>query len=160
MPIVVRVAVPADAEFIANSNLAMALESENTRLDAARLRQGVAAVFSEPARGFYLVAEWDGARCGCLLVTTEWSDWRNAVFWWIQSVYVVPERRRRGVYAHMHAETLKRARAAGSVCGLRLYVDAQNRAAQATYKSLGMESSHYVLMEQTIESNANGPGAL
>ena len=151
MKIIVRPATPADLDFIADANLAMAKETEAKQLDAARLRRGVAAVFAQPANGFYMIAEADDHRCGCLLITTEWSDWRNAIFWWIQSVYVMPERRRSGVYARLHAVVLARARAAGTVCGVRLYVDAHNRTAQKTYEQVGMSASNYLLMEQLIE---------
>src|ERR1041385_5579327 len=120
---VVRTATMEDAEFLVRGNAQMALETEALTLDLDRLRRGVQAVFDNPARGFYLLAEANGQPVGQMLITYEWSDWRNGVFWWIQSVFTVPEWRRRGVFraVYTYAETL--ARQQGNVCGLRLYVD-------------------------------------
>ncbi|MFK2872170.1 GNAT family N-acetyltransferase [Dyella lipolytica] len=127
----------------------MAWETEQKRLDTQVLMRGVTAVFDEPRRGFYLMAERDGQAVGCLLVTFEWSDWRNGDFWWIQSVYVVPEARRGGVFRALHAEVARRASDAGAV-GLRLYVETENRRAQSTYRELGMAECHYLMYEQMI----------
>ena len=97
--------------------------------------------------GFYLIAEVEGRPAGQLLITTEWSDWRNGYFWWIQSVYVDVEYRRQGVYraldSHVHSEARRR----GDVCGLRLYVERNNQVAQQVYSSLDMHRSHYDLFE-------------
>ena len=142
-----RRARPADDGFIAASNAAMALESEGRALDAATLRAGAAAVLADAALGFYLVAEVDGRPAGQLLVTFEWSDWRNGLFWWIQSVYVRPEYRRRGVYRALHRYVESAARAAGNVCGLRLYVEVDNAAAQAVYREMGMSPTRYYMYE-------------
>ena len=136
MPDAIRIrrALPADAGFIVASNAAMALESEGRELDVDAL-------------GFYLVAEVDGRLAGQLLVTFEWSDWRNGMFWWIQSVYVRPEYRRRGVYRALHRYVSEAARAAGNVCGLRLYVAMDNAAAQAVYRDMGMSRTRYYIYE-------------
>jgi GNAT superfamily N-acetyltransferase len=107
-------------------------------------------VFDEPGQAFYLVAERDGATVGSLMITTEWSDWRNADFWWIQSVYVRPGERRAGVYTALHRDVRRRARAAEDVCGLRLYVERDNAAAQAAYEELGMEAPPYRMYEETL----------
>jgi ribosomal protein S18 acetylase RimI-like enzyme len=143
----VRPATPDDAAFLVRGNAQLALETEELSLDLDRLLSGVHALFDDPARGFYLIAEVDGTRVGQMMITTEWSDWRNGVFWWIQSVYTVPEFRRRGVfrslYAHVQAEALQH----DGVCGLRLYVDAHNEQAKATYRRCGMHETGYRLFE-------------
>ena len=145
--ITVRPATAGDAEFLARGNAEMAFETEGLSLNLERLRAGVRAVFDEPSRGFYLVAEANGTRAGQMMITYEWSDWRNGVFWWIQSVYTAPGMRRRGVFCALynHAESL--AQRDGSVCGLRLYVEAHNRAAQETYRRCGMRETVYKMFE-------------
>lgn len=143
----VRRGIPSDLETIAGFNAAMALETEGKTLDRERLRSGVAAVLADDRLGFYLLAEVRGRTAGQLMVTTEWSDWRNGYFWWIQSVYVESRFRRQGVYRaldhHVRTEAHKRA----DVCGLRLYVDRDNRVAQAVYASLDMQHSNYDMYE-------------
>ena len=154
----VRTATLADVERIAAFQQAMALETESKTLDAATLRQGIAAVFDAPQKGFYLVAVAGAAEGGAtpvvasLLITCEWSDWRNATFWWIQSVYVDAGWRRRGVYRAMYDHVLSLARARGDVCGIRLYVERTNAVAQKTYDRLGMHKSHYDLYEMDFTS--------
>lgn len=147
----VRAATPADAEAIAAFNRAMARETEDKGLDEAALLRGVRRALGDSVRGSYRVAELDGELAGCLLVTREWSDWRDAWFWWIQSVYVAPHARRRGVYGALHAHVLAQARAAGDVCGVRLYVERENGAAQAAYERLGMRRAHYHMYEQVLQ---------
>lgn len=142
-PIHLRDATRADIAFLVECNAAMALETEHKALDREVLSRGVAAVFDDPRRGFYLVAERGGAPAGCLLITYEWSDWRNGDWWWFQSVYVVPAARRSGVFRALHAEVERRARATKGVIGLRLYVERDNLRAQRTYASLGMEEEAY-----------------
>ena len=149
--IAVRRAVAADLDTLVRFNVAMAWETESKTLVADTLRRGVRAVLEDAGRGFYLVAEIEGRPAGQLLITTEWSDWRNAWFWWIQSVYVVPEFRRRGVYRALERQARQEALAAGNVCGLRLYVDRDNRAAQQVYVNLGMVHSNYDLYEVEFE---------
>jgi ribosomal protein S18 acetylase RimI-like enzyme len=146
----VRAAQPADAATIAAFNLAMARETEDKGLDEAALLRGVRRALGDPARGVYRVAELDGEIAGCLMLTREWSDWRDAWFWWIQSVYVTAASRRRGVYRALHAHVLDEARAAGDVCGVRLYVETENRTAQSTYESLGMRRAHYHMYELAL----------
>ena len=144
----VRPASLDDLEALVNFNVAMSLETEGKTLDMELLRQGTRAVFDSSQRGFYLVAEADGSPVGSLLVTYEWSDWRNGWFWWIQSVYVRPEWRRMGVYSAMHRWILDTAKSRPDVCGVRLYVDRNNHAARKTYRSLGMSESHYDMFEE------------
>ncbi|MEO7432549.1 MAG: GNAT family N-acetyltransferase [Dokdonella sp.] len=141
-----RDAGPRDVLFLVDSNRAMALETEGRRLSRDTLDRGVRAVFDQPGRGFYLIAEHDARAVGCLLITREWSDWRNGDWWWLQSVYVVPAARRVGVFRAMYREVERRA-AVADVVGLRLYVDADNTKAKEVYLSLGMEHARYELFE-------------
>jgi GNAT superfamily N-acetyltransferase len=145
----IRLAERSDAAVVAEWNAAMAWETEHKRLDPEVLKRGVMAVFDEPRRGFYLLAERESRAAGCLLVTYEWSDWRNGDFWWIQSVYVAPDARRGGVFRAMYADVARRAGEAGAV-GLRLYVETENARAQNTYSELGMEQCHYLMYEQML----------
>ena len=150
--LIIRPARLDDLDVLVQFSAAMALETEGRKLDAAQLRPGTSAVFDLPARGFYRVAEIPGAPAGLvigqLLVTFEWSDWRNATFWWIQSVYVHPDWRRWGVYRRMHEATVQEARARPDVCGVRLYVDRENRLAQAVYERVGLSPSSYRVFEE------------
>ena len=146
MTITTRIAIRSDTSHIAQWNVAMAWETEHKALDPGVLERGVSAVFDEPRRGFYLVAERDDEPVGCLLVTYEWSDWRAGDFWWIQSVYVVASARREGAFRRMYEDVKQRAADAGAV-GLRLYVETENERAQRTYAGLGMERCHYFMYE-------------
>lgn len=147
MTLTVRRAIPADALTISDFNVAMALETERLALDPERVLKGVRALLEDPAKGFYLVAESDAVLVGQMMITFEWSDWRNATFWWIQSVYVPPQYRRRGVYKRLHQHAVAEATRCGDVCGLRLYVERKNDTAQKVYRSLGMRSAFYDMFE-------------
>lgn len=136
-----------DLDSIAMFNAAMALETEGQILDTDILRSGVSAVLANSKLGFYLMAQRADQAVGQLMITTEWSDWRNAYFWWIQSVYVNPENRRQGVYRALYDQVIREAGQAGNVCGIRLYVDQDNLTAQRVYHGLGMQHSHYFLYE-------------
>ncbi len=127
----------------------MALETEEVRLDPPTVDLGVRAVFDDPAKGRYLVAESGspGGIVACLLTLPEWSDWRNGTVLWIHSVYVVPEARGSGVFRAMYRFLVEEVEADPTLRGLRLYVDRRNRAAQATYRRLGMSDQHYLLFE-------------
>ena len=143
----VRAGTRPDVPLLARWMDAMAWETEHKRLDPAAIVPGVEAVFDEPARGRYFVAECAGAQgqpavAGMLMLTREWSDWRCGDWWWIQSVFVRPEFRRHGVFRALHAEVEQRARAADAV-GIRLYVEWENQRAQQTYEALGMQREHY-----------------
>ena len=152
----VRPARADDLEHLVACNAALARETEDRALDDSRLRRGVSALLADRIRGEYFLAT-EGARVdGCLLVTREWSDWRAGWFWWIQSVYVVPEARRKGVYRALHEDVLRRARAAGDVCGVRLYVDRDNRAAQSVYQRLGMTPTSYSVFETDFVLETRG----
>lgn len=143
----VRPARPADLETIAGFNVAMALEAEHKRLDRDTVRRGVAAALEDPAKGRYFIAERDGRIVGQLMITYEWSDWRNGMFWWIQSVYVHPEARRSGVFKALFRHLEAQARSEAGVCGLRLYVEDGNTRAQDTYRRCGMTDGGYRVME-------------
>jgi ribosomal protein S18 acetylase RimI-like enzyme len=149
----IRAARVDETAFIADCNAAMALETEHKTLDRGVLERGIAAVFEQSQRGFYLVAERDGAAVGCLLITYEWSDWRNGDWWWLQSVYVTPAARRGGVFRALHEEVWRRARLRPDVVGVRLYVERENERAQATYRSLGMQETPYRLYEAGREDS-------
>ena len=138
---------------IIDFNAAMAKETEGKELNIQLLRPGVEAVLTSNDLGFYLVAERTGRPVGQLLITYEWSDWRNAFFWWIQSVYVSPEYRRMGVYKAMHVYAAVEARRQGNVCGLRLYVDKDNRIAQGVYSGLHMRQTHYDMYEIEFDTH-------
>ncbi len=146
--VIVRSASSKDADLLIDFNQAMAMESENKGLDRATLAAGVQHLIESPLDGFYLIAELAGVPAGSLMVTYEWSDWRAGRFWWIQSVYVRPEHRRKGVYSALHQAVRERAISAPDACGIRLYVERDNAGAQATYASLGMKETGYRLYEE------------
>ena len=125
----------------------MALETEDLSLDLDRLRDGVHALFEQPGRGVYYVAELDGQRAGQMMITYEWSDWRNGLFWWIQSVYVEPRFRSQGVFKAIYRHVQHLARTTPGVCGLRLYVENSNSQAQEIYQRLGLQRTAYQMFE-------------
>lgn len=145
---IIRRAQPSDVESLVDFNQKMATETEGKQLDRAVLKQGVQAVFSDSNKGFYVVAEQDGSIIGGLLVTFEWSDWRNKWFWWIQSVYIVPEARGKSIYSRLYEFVKAEAAAKGDVCGFRLYVERGNDHAQKVYEKLGMRNSVYFMYEE------------
>ena len=157
-PFLVRDAAPGDTAAIAGFNARLAAETEEKALDPETLAAGVAAVLADPAKGRYFVAELavlaetadaagDGGPIGCLMITWEWSDWRNGAFWWIQSVYVRPENRGRGAFRALLDRAAAEATAAGAV-GLRLYAERENRGALATYARCGFSEPGYLVLER------------
>lgn len=145
----VRPAAPQDIATIVEFNRAMAAESEDKGLDPETLRRGVQHLLDHPHDGRYIVAEdTHGTPAGCLMLTYEWSDWRAGRFWWIQSVYVAPAFRRRGVYTSMHRHVRTLAGQDPLSCGLRLYVERDNQGAMSTYRAMGMTETHYRLYEE------------
>tara|TARA_B100001287_G_scaffold256670_1_gene241700 strand:- start:272 stop:727 length:456 start_codon:yes stop_codon:yes gene_type:complete len=140
-----------DIDVIAKYNIAMALETENKILDDETITNGVSSIIKDKSKGQYWVMEIDSILVGQLMVTYEWSDWRNGMMWWIQSVYVEPHYRRRGVYSSLYNNLVKMAKLDSSCCGIRLYVEKENYKAQDTYKSLGMKNAGYEIMEFTIK---------
>ena len=147
MPLRVRDAHPADAPLLARWARTMAHETEGLELDLPTVTAGVEAVFADPRKAAYWVAERDGRIAGCLMTTFEWSDWRNGVILWIQSVYVIPEERGRGIYRVLYEHLRRRVEGDPGLKGIRLYVDKRNAAAQAVYEKLGMSREHYDTFE-------------
>lgn len=143
MNLTIRKAVVSDAGVIADLNSRLAEETEQMHLDRNLVRKGAEALTRDPSKGFYLVAEDAGRVIGQLMITCEWSDWRNGTFWWIQSVYVRREYRGRGVYTGLHRQVEKMARERGDIRGLRLYVEKNNETAQRSYRRLGMSETNY-----------------
>jgi len=152
--ITLRTAEASDIELLVQFNKAHAAEVEDKGLDPDVLRKGIGHLMEEPRDGFYLIAEVptangeEVASAGTLMVTKEWSDWRNGQFWWIQSVYVHPEYRRQGIYSALHHEVARLARNLGNCCGLRLYVEKENTGAQATYRAHNMDETYYLMFEE------------
>lgn len=143
----IREARRNDAATIIEFELAMARETEELTLDREILSRGVAALFENPFLGRYFVAESEGRVIASLMITYEWSDWRNGMVWWIQSVYTVPEFRRRGVYAALYSHIRAQVEPDPGIRGIRLYVDTRNVPAQQVYARLGMEGEHYKVFE-------------
>ena len=146
----IRIAHREDTDALIEFNHAMALETEGKMLERETLRPGVEAVFSDEKKGFYVVATDDDTILGGLMVTYEWSDWRNAWFWWIQSVFIKPEARGQGLYSRMYGFVKERAAEAGNVCGFRLYVENDNFHAMKVYDAVGMHASHYLMYEEEV----------
>jgi GNAT superfamily N-acetyltransferase len=144
--IAIRKAVLPDAPSIIDFQLKMAWETEKMKLNRETVTKGVNAVFDDRSRGEYFVAENDGQIIASLLITYEWSDWRNCNVWWFQSVFVVPEFRRQGVFRKMYNH-IKQQAEEQDIAGLRLYVESKNTRAQKTYEALGMSSEHYSFYE-------------
>ncbi len=142
----IREARIIDAEEIIVFQKNMAMETEDMNLDHDTINQGVHAVFADPHKGSYYVAEYKGGVIGSLLITYEWSDWRNSFVWWLQSVYIKPEHRRKGIFKQMYLH-VKETALQNNVAGLRLYVEQENVNAQKTYEAMGMTSDHYRMYE-------------
>lgn len=142
----VRKANPADAPAIIDFQLKMAWETEKRSLDRDIVTKGVNAVFADSRKGEYYVAEADGKVVASLLITYEWSDWRNCDVWWFQSVFVMPEYRRKGIFREMYT-FIKGKATENDIAGLRLYVETENKRAMKTYEALGMTSEHYNFYE-------------
>ena len=152
----VRQAVPADVDTLIEFNRTMAAETEGRALEPGVVAAGVRAVLGHPNRGRYFVAEHQGRVRGMAMITYEWSDWHNAWFWWLQSVYVRPEWRRRGVFAALYDHITRAARRRGDVCGIRLYVDQDNTSAIKTYNKLGIAGGRYVVHECEWSAGQDG----
>lgn len=149
----IRLAEKRDIEAIVCFNRAMALETEGMDLDLDTLEKGVQAVLEDPEKGFYLVSEIDGQVRACLMVTFEWSDWRNGTFYWVQSVFVDKEYRKQGLYKGLYRHLQRLISEKSEVAGLRLYVEKNNTSAQRTYTKLGMKKTDYLLFEETLKES-------
>lgn len=156
----IRRAGPPDTSTITAFNKAMARETEGRLLDEVTLEEGVRSLLSQPEYGFYVIAERSDSNgiqpIGQLMITYEWSDWRNGLFWWVQSVYVVPNERQRGVYHAMHGHIAAEAKANPRICGIRLYVARTNQHARAAYQKVGLIPSHYDMYEQDFVLGSQG----
>lgn len=148
--IITRLAVPSDAEVIADFNIAMALETEDKQLPADVVRRGVQGLFDKSDYGFYVVAQVDDEIVGSLMITYEWSDWRSGVFWWIQSVYVAAPWRQKGVFRQMYEFLKDKASQQSDICGFRLYVEKSNSAAKSTYEKIGLNEIYYRVYEEAF----------
>ncbi len=146
--IIIRNANKDDISTIAKFNSAMAMETENKQLDPVTVNNGVNELLNNSEHGFYLIAENNDNPVGQLMITKEWSDWRNGEFWWIQSVYVGPEYRKNNIYRKLYNEAIKLAKESENVCGIRLYVDKDNNIAQKVYSKMGMKESNYIFFEE------------
>jgi len=147
---IIRQALSQDADELTEFNINMARETEGVELIPQVIGNGVRSMIDNPQRGFYLVVELDNGIQASLMVTTEWSDWRNGMFWWIQSVYVRPAYRRQGLYRVLYETVKEMAEQEPSVCGFRLYVERENIAAQQTYAALGMSETEYKIYEELV----------
>lgn len=150
--LLVRLAEDGDIETLVKFNIALAWETEQKKLEPPVVTKGVRMLLNDPQHGFYTVAEIAGRVVGCILITYEWSDWRCGQFWWIQSVYVDPEFRRRGVFRKLYEYLKEKASSEPHVCGFRLYVEHSNLAGQSTYAGLGMEEASYKFYEESFET--------
>ena len=149
----IRDARPEDAPTIADFNSAMAVETEGRTLDPAHINPGVAAIFEDSNKGRYWIAERDGQPIGQIMITDEWSDWRNGFMWWIQSVYVAADARRAGVFSALYKHVEALAKKEPNCCGIRLYVERENKKAQDTYLAVGMLDPGYLVMETDFRKN-------
>ncbi len=149
----IRIGEMKDADVLAQANIAMAWETEHKHLDPATVARGVRAVLSNPQHGFYVIAMKDEQVAGSLMVTFEWSDWRSGLFWWIQSVYVQPPWRRRGVFGRLHRFVETQAAQRPDVCGIRLYVEQSNHTAKQTYAKAGMQETGYRIYEKLLDGD-------
>ena len=146
--ITIRKAAPADIETLIHFQQRLAVETESVQLDRDVLQKGIEAMFADPAKGRYYVAELDGEIAGCHMITYEWSDWRNGMVWWLQSVYIKESFRKRGVFKAMYENLMKMIAVDNRVSGLRLYVEKSNHRAQETYRAMGMNGDHYIVFEK------------
>ena len=148
----VRKARPTDAKIIGEFNRNLAWETESLRLSRRVVDRGVRALLKDTTKGTYFVAEQEGVVIGQLMITYEWSDWRDGNIWWIQSVYVASEFRQQGVFRKLFKHVEKLGRSRRDVCGLRLYVEKNNRRAHRAYDSLGMKHTHYEIYETAFRA--------
>jgi GNAT superfamily N-acetyltransferase len=148
MPPTIRSATDADAPYLVEFNQRLAAESEGKTLEPSVVSAGVAAGLRDPNKAAYFVAEDNGAVVGMVLITREWSDWRNGWLWWIQSVYVRAQARRRGVFRAMYDYIYHLAAADSTVIGLRLYMEENNHVAAKTYRGVGMSPAGYVVYQK------------
>ena len=147
MSLIIRQARSGDIDALIDFNQRIAMETEEVALDGETVRSGLERLFQSDRYGFYTVAESAGEIVGSLMITYEWSDWRNGVIWWIQSVYVRADHRRQGVYRQLYENARRLGEEAGGVVAFRLYVEKENEVAQQTYRKMGMKETYYRIFE-------------
>ena len=150
MTVEIRDATPADQSLIVDFNSRLADETEGKALDRALIEPGVTAILADAGKGRYWIAMIDGEPAGQIMVTYEWSDWRNGMLWWIQSVYIPAKFRRQGVFSALYARVESLVRADPAACGIRLYVEKGNSRAQDTYRNLNFTEPGYLVMETML----------
>ncbi|UCC97344.1 MAG: GNAT family N-acetyltransferase [Phycisphaerales bacterium] len=150
--LLVRLAEDRDIEALAKFNMALAWETEQKKLELPVVTEGLRTLLNNPRHGFYTVAEVAGRVVGCIMITYEWSDWRCGQFWWIQSVYVDTDFRRRGIFRRLYEFLKEKASREQNVCGFRLYVEHSNLTGQSTYAGVGMEEASYKFYEESFEN--------
>lgn len=143
----IRKAKIEDLETIVKFNYNLAKETEDKKLDLEILTKGVEAILSDSAKGQYYVYVIDGKVVGQIMHTYEWSDWRNGMFLWVQSVYVDADYRKKGIYKKLYNQVKNICDNNEGITGIRLYVEKENLNAKATYKSLGMYECNYHMYE-------------
>jgi GNAT superfamily N-acetyltransferase len=143
----IREAITDDAPHIIDFQLKMALETENVILDKKIITNGVNAVFNDSGKGQYYIIEGEGNIAGSMLTTFEWSDWRNGMVIWFQSVYVLPEFRGKGLFSDLYHYFEEMVSKREDLRGIRLYVDKTNQHAQLVYQKVGMSNEHYEMYE-------------
>lgn len=144
---IIRKAIPEDTPAIIDFQIKMALETENIHLEKSIVTEGVNAVFSDPSKGTYYIAEKNWEVVGSLLTTYEWSDWRNGTVIWIQSVFVLPEYRQQGIYKTLFQHVSNMVKSDKKLKGIRLYVEKSNKTAHKVYSKIGLNPDHYELYE-------------
>ena len=147
--ITVQKALPKHIDVLIDFQQRLAYESEEVTLDAATLRKGMEAMFADPGKGLYYIASDGEDVVGCHMITYEWSDWRNGMAWWLQSVYVRESHRKKGVFKIMYDNVISMIKKDPNLIALRLYVDKSNERAMKVYAAMGMDGSHYTVYEWT-----------
>lgn len=149
----IRSAVMNDCSAIAEFNCRLAAETEGKTLQSEVIQAGVRALLADAQHGRYFVATVAGSPIGQIMHTREWSDWRNGEIWWLQSVYVLPEYRNRGVFRALYQHVENLALNSTDVIGLRLYVETHNVRAQGAYQQLGFKDASYTVMERIFRND-------
>ena len=147
--ITIQKALPKHIDILIDFQQRLAFESEGVTLEATTLRKGMEAMFADPGKGFYYIASDGDEIVGCHSITYEWSDWRNGMAWWLQSVYVRESHRKKGVFKVMYDNVISMIKKDPNLIALRLYVDKSNESAMKVYASMGMDGSHYTVYEWT-----------
>lgn len=149
----IRLGQLKDCKTLSRFNITMAEETENKKLNPDTVYKGVENLINQPEKGFYVIVETSKKVIGSLMITAEWSDWRNGLFWWIQSVYILPEFRRTGIFTGLYQFVKDKAQKKNNVHGIRLYVDKDNKTARKTYNAMNMEKTDYRIYEEEFNQS-------